>query len=116
MNENHNRDRLQARWPQLRGHVQERWSRLTDTWLNEVDGDYDRLTERLREVYGVSEQEATRQVDDFVETHWGAFDGDPGPEADVADPRLPGETRIRRHDERKSIVGPGTIEPGGRDL
>lgn len=67
------RDALSAYWPQFRGRVAERWSRLGEDWLGDVDGRRDRLAEQLREVYGISEAEANRQVDDFVETYWGAI-------------------------------------------
>lgn len=60
-------------WPELRGRVQEQWSRLTDDWLDDVDGRQQRLAEKLRDAYGISDQEANRQVDDFVATHWGAM-------------------------------------------
>ncbi|HEX7047920.1 MAG TPA: hypothetical protein VF275_10170 [Gammaproteobacteria bacterium] len=139
------RERLRTYWPELRGRVQERWSRLDDERLAEVDGEYDRLAEKLRDAYGVSDDEANRQVDDFVETHWGAMSaGNLTPASASIDntgmrddtvtntpastsaktrgdhkktrEHPPGETRVRKHDERKSSVGPGTIEPGGRDI
>lgn len=62
-------------WPELRGRVQENWSRLTNDWLDDVDGRQARLAEKLRDAYGISEQEANRQVDDFVATHWDAMSG-----------------------------------------
>lgn len=143
-----NRERLRTYWPELRGRVQERWSRLNNEWLDEVDGRYEHLAGKLRDAYGVSDQEANRQVDDFVETHWGALSAGnltptsvstrgntgtrsdtvmstpasaPTPEKTRAGHKKhrehpPGETRVRKHDERKSSVGPGTIEPGGRDI
>lgn len=66
-------DTFERYWPELRGRVQERWSLLTNDRLEDIDGRQRRLAERLREAYGVSEAEASRQVDDFVETHWGAI-------------------------------------------
>lgn len=66
-------DVMRTYWPELRGRVQEQWSRLTDDWLGEVDGRHDRLAEKLREAYGVSEAEANRQVDDFIDMHWNAI-------------------------------------------
>lgn len=120
-----NRERLRTHWPELRGRAQERWSRLNDEWLDEVNGRYDQLAGKLREAYGVTDQEANRQVDDFVETHWAALStGNMTPGSvstgakTSAKPHVhpPGETRVRKHDERKSSVGPGTIEPGGRDI
>lgn len=69
-----NREELFAKyWPELRGRVQENWSRLTNDWLDDIDGRQARLAEKLRDAYGISEQEANRQVDDFVATHWGAM-------------------------------------------
>jgi len=66
-------DALRTWWPELRGRVPERWSRLTNEWLGEVEGRQERLAEKLRDAYGISEAEATRQVEDFLETHWNAL-------------------------------------------
>lgn len=66
-------DAFERYWPELRGRVQERWSLLTNDRLEGIDGRQRLLAEQLREAYGISEPEANRQVDDFVETHWGAI-------------------------------------------
>lgn len=117
-----NRERLQTWWPEFRGRVQERWSRLNDEWLDEVDGRHDRLAERLREAYGVSEAEADRQIDDFVETHWNALSARRMSATDAKGGRAstthhkPGPTGISDRDNDDSGVGMGTIGPGGRKI
>lgn len=117
------RERLRTWWPELRGHVQQRWSRLNDEWLDEVDGRHDRLAERLREAYGVSETEADRQIDDFVETHWNALSARRMSATDAKGTRArtgkvhePGPTGISDRGNDDSGVGMGTIGPGGRKI
>ncbi len=116
-------ERLRTWWPELRGRVQERWSRLNDEWLDEVDGRQDRLAERLREAYGVSEDEARRQVDDFVETHWSAISARSMPSTGASSGRAsttnvhaPGPTDISDRGNENSGVGTGTTAPGGRKI
>lgn len=116
-----NQERLRTWWPELRGRVQERWSRLSDEWLDEVDGRRDRLSERLRDAYGVSEEEANRQVDDFIDTHWNALSANSmangrstGGRASTTDVHEPGPTHVGR--ERAPDVTTGTVNPGGRKI
>ena len=45
-------NRMQGRWPEVRKFLQREWSRLTETDLDEIDGEYDRLIRKVREVYG----------------------------------------------------------------
>lgn len=116
-------ERLRTWWPELRGRVHERWSRLNDEWLDEVDGRRDRLAEKLRDAYGVSEAEANRQVDDFVETHWNALSAKGMSPAGAREGRAtttrvhdPGPTNVGRREDDSIVGGTGTISPGGRKI
>ena len=57
-----NWDRISGNWTQWKGRVQERWGKLTDDHLDVVAGRRDQLAGRIREVYGLSKEEAERQL------------------------------------------------------
>jgi len=62
-------DRVRAKtngaWTQAQGEVKERWGKLTDDDIKELDGRREVLIGKLQTRYALSYQEAERQVDDF---------------------------------------------------
>jgi len=60
-----NWDRIEGNWTQLKGKVKEQWGRLTDDDLDVVAGRKDQLVGRIQEQYGISREEAEKQVDRF---------------------------------------------------
>ena len=62
-----NWDRVQGNWKQFKGKVKEQWGKLTDDQLDVIAGKREQLAGRLQEVYGVSKDEAERQVAAFEE-------------------------------------------------
>ncbi|MEO5702131.1 MAG: CsbD family protein [Casimicrobiaceae bacterium] len=79
-----NGDRVQGNWKQFKGKVKEQWGKLTDDQLDVIGGKRDQLAGRVQEVYGVSKDEAERQVSDFERRH-----ADGNPSADDGVPRSP---------------------------
>jgi uncharacterized protein YjbJ (UPF0337 family) len=57
-----NWERYKANWTQLRGRIRMQWGRLTDDQLEVIEGRRDLLLGKLQETYGVTEEEADRQV------------------------------------------------------
>jgi len=57
-----NWDRISGNWTQWKGRVQERWGKLTDDHLDVVAGRRDQLAGRIQEVYGLTKEEAERQL------------------------------------------------------
>ena len=60
-----NRDRFEGNWKQLGGHVKEQWGRLTNDSQCEFAGSCARRTGALQEQYGISKEEAARQLKAF---------------------------------------------------
>lgn len=60
-----NWDRVEGNWKQFKGKVKEQWGKLTDDQLDVIAGKREQLAGRLQEVYGVSKDEAERQMADF---------------------------------------------------
>ena len=57
-----NWESLKGNWTQLRGRVRIQWGKLTDDQLDVIEGRRDVLLGKLQESYGVTEEEADRQV------------------------------------------------------
>ncbi len=62
-----NSDMMEGKWKQLKGSAQAQWGKLTNDDVDVVDGNREKLAGRIQEQYGVSRDEAERQVDDWLE-------------------------------------------------
>lgn len=60
-----NWNRIEGDWTQWKGRVRERWGKLTDDQLDVVAGRRDQLSGRIQEVYGVTKDEAERQLNNW---------------------------------------------------
>jgi uncharacterized protein YjbJ (UPF0337 family) len=54
--------RISGNWTHWRGRVRERWGRLTDDQLNVIAGRREQLAGRIQELYGLTAEEADRQL------------------------------------------------------
>ena len=54
--------KIKGAWTQSAGAVKEQWSKLTDDDIAEVDGRREQLIGKLQTRYGVSREDAERQV------------------------------------------------------
>jgi uncharacterized protein YjbJ (UPF0337 family) len=55
-------DEVSGNWKQMRGAIKNLWGELTDDDLTAIDGDREKLLGRLQERYGMTEEDAERQV------------------------------------------------------
>ncbi len=62
-----NQDRFAGIWKQFRGKVKGRWGKLTNNPLVVTAGTRDQLAGRTQERYGISKEDAARQLKDFLE-------------------------------------------------
>lgn len=63
-----NWDRIEGNWQQFSGKVRQQWGKLTDDDLDVIAGKRDELAGRIQEVYGISKDEADRQIERFSGT------------------------------------------------
>ena len=63
-----NWDRVEGNWKQLKGKAKEKWGKLTDDELDVIAGKRDQLCGKVQKAYGVSKDEAERQIDEFGES------------------------------------------------
>jgi uncharacterized protein YjbJ (UPF0337 family) len=60
-----NWDRIEGNWRQLKGKAKEQWGKLTDDQFDTIAGKRDQLVGRIQESYGISQDEADKQVRDW---------------------------------------------------
>lgn len=60
-----NWDIVEGNWKQFQGKVQTRWGKLTDDHLDVIAGKRIQLTGKLQEVYGITHDEAEKQIKRF---------------------------------------------------
>jgi uncharacterized protein YjbJ (UPF0337 family) len=64
-----NKDIAQGKWKQLKGKVREQWGRFTEDDVESLGGSYDRLVGAVQTKYGRAKDEASREVDKFLDAH-----------------------------------------------
>lgn len=57
---------INRKWEQMRGRVLTQWSKLTDDDLTRAGPNRARLAERISDRYGVTADDAGRQLDEWV--------------------------------------------------
>jgi uncharacterized protein YjbJ (UPF0337 family) len=60
-----NRDTIEGDWKELKGKVKEQWGKLTNDRLDEIAGKREQLAGEIQQAYGVSKDEADKQIKDF---------------------------------------------------
>jgi uncharacterized protein YjbJ (UPF0337 family) len=64
-----NNDRVAGVWHQVKGKVKEKWGKLTDDDLRELEGHGEQLAGKLQERYGLAQDEAEREAKEFRKAH-----------------------------------------------
>jgi uncharacterized protein YjbJ (UPF0337 family) len=65
-----NTDQLQGKWKQAKGSIKERWGKLTDDDMDVINGQRDQLIGKVQQRYGIAKEEAQKQVDEFMHSHF----------------------------------------------
>ena len=63
-----NNDILQGKWEQLKGKARIKWGKLTNDDMDQIRGEREKLVGKLRERYGLAQERAESDVDDWLET------------------------------------------------
>ena len=61
-------DRLESKWPQMRGQLRHRWGRLTEDDLDVIAGQRDIFIGRVAERYSVERNEARHRIEEWLRT------------------------------------------------
>jgi uncharacterized protein YjbJ (UPF0337 family) len=63
-----NTDIIKGKWLQLKGDILQRWGKLTDDDMNEIEGDAKKFIGKLQERYGYARDRAKKELDDFMDS------------------------------------------------
>ena len=69
-----NWDAIKGNWTQLRGRILMQWGKLTDDQLDVIEGRRELLLGKLQEAYGMTAEEAERQVCDWENAEFSRSD------------------------------------------
>ncbi len=61
-----NSDILEGKWKEIKGEVKERWGKLTDDDIAQVEGGEEKLIGLLQKRYGYTREEAEEEYEDFL--------------------------------------------------
>lgn len=61
-----NWDQIEGNWKQMKGKVQGQWAKLTDRDLERVQGKRTELMGKLQARYGMTREQAQREIDQWV--------------------------------------------------
>jgi uncharacterized protein YjbJ (UPF0337 family) len=64
-----NWDVIKGNWKQFKGNVHEQWGKLTDDQLDVIAGKREILSGKIQETYGITKDEAEKQVAAFEARH-----------------------------------------------
>lgn len=64
-----NNDILQGKWEQLKGQARIKWGKLTNDDIDQIQGEREKLVGKLRERYGLAQERAESDVEDWLGTH-----------------------------------------------
>jgi uncharacterized protein YjbJ (UPF0337 family) len=56
---------VEGNWKQFKGKVKQQWGKLTDDHLDVIAGKRDVLAGKIQESYGITKDEAEKQIKDF---------------------------------------------------
>jgi uncharacterized protein YjbJ (UPF0337 family) len=58
---------VEGNWKQFKGKVKQQWGKLTDDHLDVIAGKRDELAGKIQESYGITKDEAEKQIKEFEE-------------------------------------------------
>lgn len=61
-------------WTYLKDPVHQRWNLLDDVSLDEIDGDHERLLDRLQVAYGIHRDQAESELEAFLDDYEDYFE------------------------------------------
>jgi uncharacterized protein YjbJ (UPF0337 family) len=61
-----NWNKIEGNWEQFKGKAQQQWGRLSGDDLDVIKGKRTELAGKIQERYGIAQEEAERQVDEWA--------------------------------------------------
>jgi uncharacterized protein YjbJ (UPF0337 family) len=60
-----NSDTLKGQWHQVKGEIKTQWGKLTDSDLDQIEGNGEKLIGKIQERYGYAKDRAEQEFRDF---------------------------------------------------
>jgi uncharacterized protein YjbJ (UPF0337 family) len=70
-----NEDVMKGKWKEIKGGIKEKWGKLTDDDITEVEGKQEKLLGILQKTYGYSKEKAEQEYKEFM----GRYEDPPRP-------------------------------------
>jgi uncharacterized protein YjbJ (UPF0337 family) len=67
MTQSGNWDKIAGQWKQFEGDVKNKWGKLTDDELLQINGQREFLAGKIQEKYGIAKEDANKQIDEWAE-------------------------------------------------
>jgi uncharacterized protein YjbJ (UPF0337 family) len=61
-----NKDILKGKWMQMRGDLRKQWGKLTDSDMDQIQGDAEKFIGKLQERYGYNREQAEKELNDYM--------------------------------------------------
>jgi uncharacterized protein YjbJ (UPF0337 family) len=58
-----NTQQLEGQWHVLKGKIREKWGRLTDNDLTQLEGHSEQLVGKVQELYGLDREAAEKEIE-----------------------------------------------------
>ena len=62
-------NRIEGNWKQFKGAAKEKWGKLTDDDFDLIGGKKDQLAGKIQERYGMSKDDADREIDAWADAY-----------------------------------------------
>lgn len=63
-----NKEQFQGQWNQLKGKIKEKWGKLTDDDLTQINGKRDQLLGKIQQKYGLAKEKAEEEISRWEST------------------------------------------------
>ncbi len=57
-----NKDIIEGKWTEIKGAVQQKWGKLTDDDMAEINGSREKLSGKIQKNYGLARDEVEKQM------------------------------------------------------
>ena len=61
-----NNEILKGRWNQVKGDIRNKWGKITDDDLTQIQGDAQKMIGKLQERYGLRREQAEKDLTEFL--------------------------------------------------
>ncbi len=60
-----NKDQIAGEWKSIKGKIKEKWGKLTDDEITQINGKREQLVGKLQSKYGYAKEKAEQEIKDF---------------------------------------------------